>query len=89
MLLWLNKLNVGFNRHNEWKMGNHRQMFIKYVCIIICIYISYSVGVKNNDIVTYVDTKTFSVWNQSTGYALSLVTIARDSGSEHPFYPVG
>ncbi len=55
----------------------------------IYIYISYTVGVKNNDITTCVDTKTFSVWNQSTGYALSLGTIARDSESEHPPYPVG
>ncbi len=54
----------------------------------IYIYKLHSRG-KNNDIVTYVETKTFSVWNQNTGYALSLVTIARDSGSEHPLYPVG
>ncbi len=73
-------MEEGQPQANVYKICMYNNMYI---------YISYTVGVKNNDIVTYVETKTFSVWNQDTGYALSLVTIARDSGSEHPLYPVG
>ncbi len=36
-----------------------------------------------------VDCETFSGRNQSIGCYLAWVTIARDSESEHPFYPVG
>ncbi len=35
-----------------------------------------------------VDSETFSGRNQSIDCALAWVTIARDSESEHPFYPV-
>ncbi len=40
-------------------------------------------------IVGCVDCETFSGRNQSTACALAWVIIARDSESEHPFYPVG
>ncbi len=34
------------------------------------------------------DSETFSVRNQGAGCALAWVTIARDSESDYPFYPV-
>ncbi len=36
-----------------------------------------------------VDSETFSVRNQGVGCALAWVTIARESESDYPFYPVG